>query len=145
MDGKLEQQNESIFIRSDGWVFTKDGVERLKAGGYKGFARYKESMESKLGKWHRVSKPLDKDAAEVVKSVKGIVERGVFISSAIVKEAERRLMGKVRSVRSKEGMESRTAFMRLTLTEDAFKAVEGMSNAEFREFVSNAVLRKRCK
>lgn len=138
-----EGEKSEVYIRSDGWVFTEDGMKRLREGGHKGFARFKKSVESKLGEWHRVSKPLDKDAAAVVKSVKGLVERGVFISSAIVKEAERRAAGNTSYERSKEGADSPSEFMRLTLTDDAFAVVRKMSNAEFREFVSNAVFRKR--
>lgn len=136
-------KKSEVYIRSDGWVFSKDGMDRLRAGGHKGFARFKESMESKLGEWHRVSKPLDKDAAAVVKSVKGLVARGVFISSAIVKEAERRSMGKLTNERSREGVDSPSEFMRLTLTDDAHAVVRKMSNPDFREFVSNAIFRHR--
>ena len=143
MKEKAKAKKSEVYIRSDGWVFTKDGMDRLKEGGYKGFARFKESMESKLGKWHRVCKPLDKDAAAAVKAVKGLVERGVFVSSAIVKEAERRATGKESTERSKEGAESPSEFMRLTLTDDAHAVVRKMSNPEFRAFVSNAVLRQR--
>ena len=132
-----------VYIRSDGWVFSQDGMDRLKAGGHKGFARFKKSMEAKLGKWHRVCKPLDKDVTEIVKGVKGLVARGMFVSSAIVKEAERRARRAVSDARSEDGRSSPAEFMRLTLTEDAFKTVEKMPNAEFRKFVSNAIIRKR--
>jgi hypothetical protein len=140
---KTNAKKTEVYIRSDGWVFTQDGLERLRAGGYKGFERFKKSVEAKLGKWHRVSKPLDRDAAAVVKSVKGLVERGMFISSAIVKEAERRSRGKALDGRSGEGESSPAEFMRLTLTADAYETVRKMSNSEFREFVSNAILQTR--
>ena len=136
-----EGEKSEVYIRSDGWVFTEDGMKRLREGGRKGFARFKKSVESKLGEWHRVSKPLDKDAAAVVKSVKGLVERGMFISSAIVKEAERRAAGNTTNERSKEGADSPSEFMRLTLTDDAFWTIRPMENAVFREFVSEAILR----
>ena len=138
MEGK---QKSEVYIRSDGWVFTQDGMDRLRAGGYKGFTRFKESMEAKLGAWHRVSKPLDKDAAAALKSVKGLVERGVFLSSAIVKEAERRMRGTVPDVRSINGKSSPCEFMRLTLTDDAYYTIRHFANREFREFVSSAILR----
>ena len=50
--------------------------------------------------------------------------------------------------RLREERESRgefpAEFMRLSLTSDAFEIVKGMSNAEFREFVSTAI-RKAAK
>lgn len=140
---KNKAKRAEVYIRSDGWVFSKDGIDRLKAGGHKGFARFKESMESKLGKWHRVSKPLDKDAAEVLKGIGGyFVERAVFLSSAILKEAEVRARGKESDTQTMEGRDSPAVFMRLTLTEDAYSVVRKMPNAEFREFVSAAILQR---
>lgn len=141
---KTKAKKAEVYTRSDGWVFSKDGIDRLKAGGHKGFARFKESMESKLGKWHRVSKPLDKDAAEVLKGMGGyFVERAVFLSSAILKEAEVRARGKESDTRTVEGIESPAVFMRLTLTDDAYAVVREMPNAEFREFVSAAILKAK--
>ena len=136
-----ERQKNEIFIRSDGWVFSKEGMERLKEGGYKGFARFKASMESQLGKWHRISRPLDKDAAEALKTVKGFVARGKFLSSAITKELKQRSDEPLADLRSEAGKESPAVFMRLTLTENAYRVVEDMNNIEFRDFVSNAIFR----
>ncbi|MGN0130699.1 MAG: hypothetical protein ACI4CE_07425 [Methanomethylophilus alvi] len=141
---KTNARKSEVYIRSDGWVFSRDGMDRLRAGGYKGFARYKESMEAKLGEWHRVSKPLDKDAAEVLKGIGGyFVERAVFLSSAIVKEAEVRARGRKSDTRTVEGSDSPAVFMRLTLTDDAYAVVMKMPNAEFREFVSSAILQAK--
>ena len=91
--GKQKQSTEkqAAFIRSDGWVISADGMKRLKECGHKGHDRFMESMKSQIGEWHRVSKPLDREAAEIVKSVKGMVARAVFVSKAIVNEAERRV------------------------------------------------------
>ena len=138
---KNEGEKSEVYIRSDGWVFTEDGMKRLKEGGHKGFARFKESMESQLGEWHRVSKPLDKDAAAALKQVKGLVARGVFLSTAIVKEAERRARGRsCGAYRRREAADAPAEFMRLTLTEDAYSATCGLKNAEFRDLVSSAIL-----
>ena len=136
MNGK---QKSEVYIRSDGWVFSKDGMDRLKAGGHKGFDRFKANIEAKIGKWHRVSKPLDPAAAAAVMAVKGMVPRAKFVSSAIVKEAERRskAKGKVK-INPPEGT---AKFMRLTLTDDAYWTIRPMENAVFREFVSEAILR----
>ena len=140
----MKDKKSEVYIRSDGWVFTEDGLKRLKAGGHKGFARFKQSIESKLGKWHRVSKPLDKDAAAALKTVKGLVERGQFLSSAIVNEDV------AKSRRGYVEVERKTAdspaeFMRLTLTDDAYAVVRTMPNPDFREFASSAILRKMAK
>ena len=140
MDNKNNKSD--VFIRSDGWVFSKDGMDKLVAGGYKGFKRFKENTEAKIGKWHRVSKPLDQEAATAVMEVKGMVSRAMFVSSAILAEAERRARNPPPQKEiSQRGRGVRGKFMRLTLTEDAFRTVCQMKNAMFREFVSKAILR----
>ena len=90
MKNEKEKGKSTAYIRSDGWVFTEDGLKRLEAGGHKGFDRFMENTKKQIGEWHRVSKPLDRDAADILMSVKGMVSRAVFLSKAIVKEAERR-------------------------------------------------------
>ena len=133
-----DKNNKSeVFIRSDGWVFTKDGLDRLKAGGYKGFDRFKANIESQIGRWHRVCKPLDADAADVVMGVKGMVPRAKFVSGAIVAAAKHPHKSETRP---KEGL-GRGKFMRLTLTEDAFSVISPLENSKFREFVSEAIRR----
>ena len=87
---KEKTEKQTAFIRCDGWVISADGMQRLTKAGHKGHDKFMESMKSQIGEWHRVSKPLDRDAAEIVKSVKGMVERAMFVSKAIVNEAERR-------------------------------------------------------
>ena len=87
---KEQTEKQTAFIRCDGWVISADGMQRLTKAGYKGHDKFMESMKSQIGEWHRVSKPLDRDAAEIVKSVKGMVARAMFVSKAIVNEAERR-------------------------------------------------------
>ena len=140
MDNKNSKSD--VFIRSDGWVFSKDGMDKLVAGGYKGFKRFKENTEAKIGKWHRVSKPLDQEAAAAVMEVKGMVSRAMFVSSAILAEAERRARNpQPQKEIPQKGRGVRGKFMRLTLTEDAFRTIHQMKNAMFREFVSKAILR----
>ena len=87
---KEKTEKQTAFIRCDGWVISADGMQRLTKAGHKGHDKFMESMKSQIGEWHRVSKPLDRDAAEIVKSVKGMVARAMFVSQAIVNEAERR-------------------------------------------------------
>ncbi len=87
---KEKTEKQTAFIRCDGWVISADGMQRLTKAGHKGHDKFMESMKSQIGEWHRVSKPLDRDAAEIVKSVKGMVARAMFVSKAIVNEAERR-------------------------------------------------------
>ena len=87
---KEKTEKQTAFIRCDGWVISADGMQRLTKAGHKGHDKFMESMRSQIGEWHRVSKPLDRDAAEIVKSVKGMVARAMFDSKAIVNEAERR-------------------------------------------------------
>lgn len=141
----MSDKNKSeVFIRSDGWVFSKEGMDKLVAGGYKGFNRFKENTEAKIGKWHRVCKPLDVEAASAVMAVKGLVPRAVFVSSAIIEEAERRAKAKTPASAKAEktkGRGIRGKFMRLTLTEDAYSTILPLGNPEFREFVSKAVLK----
>lgn len=87
---KEQTEKQTAFIRCDGWEISADGMQRLTKAGHKGHDKFMESMKSQIGEWHRVSKPLDRDAAEIVKSVKGMVARAMFVSKAIVNEAERR-------------------------------------------------------
>lgn len=89
-NNKVEKEKRTAFIRCDGWVFSADGMQRLTKAGHKGHDKFMESIKSQIGDWHRVSKPLDRDAAAIVKSVKGMVARAIFVSKAIVNEAERR-------------------------------------------------------
>ena len=128
------KKKSEAYIRSDGWVFTEDGMSRLKEGGLKGFNRFKDNTEAKIGKWHRVLKPLDRDAAKVVKGVQGLVERARFVSDAITARGDAK--GTMRTMEGKAA-----EFMRLTLTDDAYAVVEGFDNPTFREFVSDAILR----
>lgn len=83
-----EKEKKTVFIRSDGWVISEEGMQRLTKAGHMGHDRFMESIRSQIGDWHRVSKPLDRDAASIVKGVKGMVARAMFVSTAIVKAAE---------------------------------------------------------
>ena len=138
----MKTQKSEVYIRSDGWVFTEDGMKRLKEGGYKGHARFMANIEAKIGKWHRVCKPLSRDAASAVMEVKGMVARAMFVSSAILAEAERRAKNPPPpSETPQRGKGMKCQFMRLTLTDDAYWTIRPMENAIFREFVSEAILR----
>lgn len=90
MQNKETENKKAVYIRKDGWVFTEDGMKKLTEGGYKGHERYMQSLERQIGKWHRIARNIDRDAADILKSVKGVAARAVFVSNAIVKEAERR-------------------------------------------------------
>ena len=90
MEQKEAEKKKAVYIRKDGWVFTEDGIKKLTEGGYKGHERYMQSLERQIGKWHRIARNIDRDAADIIKSVKGVAARAVFVSNAIVKEAERR-------------------------------------------------------
>ena len=140
MKSVKDKVKSEVYIRSDGWVFTEEGMNRLKAGGMKGFNRFKANIEAKIGKWHRVLKPLDAEAAEAVMQVKGMVPRAMFIASAILAEAERRAKNPPPPLKEKSCVK-RGKFMRLTLTADAYWTIRPMENALFREFVSTAISR----
>ena len=85
-----KKEGQAAYIRCDGWVISAEGMERLIKSGHKGHDRFMESIKGQIGEWRRVSKPLDRDAAEIVKSVKGMVARALFVSQAIVNESMRR-------------------------------------------------------
>lgn len=87
---EAKEKKQTAYIRKDGWVISADGMERVVKSGHEGHDKFMKSIEEQIGVWHRVSKPLDRDAAAIVKSVKGIVARAVFVSQAIVNEAARR-------------------------------------------------------
>lgn len=88
MEKEAKMNRQAAFIRSDGWVISESGLKRLKECGHKGHDRFMESLRSQIGEWHRVCKPLDKDAADIVKGIKGMAARAMFVSKAIVNEAE---------------------------------------------------------
>ena len=92
---KPNTDKSTIYIRQNGWVITEDGVQRQRDGGKKGHLLAEQNMERKMGVRNRVLRPLTRQAAEALKKVKGMVERAVFLSSAIQKEAERRARGEM--------------------------------------------------
>ena len=83
------QEKGGNFIRSDGWVVSPEGMKRLKDGGMKGHHLAEAAIEKQIGKRHRVNRPLDRDAAAILTSVKGMIPRAVFISNAIMAAAEK--------------------------------------------------------
>lgn len=88
-----KNKTEGVYIRDDGWVFSEEGMKRLREGGYRGNELKEKSFNEQLGNRYRVLKPLDRDAAVILKGVKGVVGRAKFISEAIVAEYKRRNRG----------------------------------------------------
>ena len=93
---KPETEKSTVYIRKSGWVITEEGVKRQREGGMNGHLLAEQNMERHMGTRHSVVRPLTRQAVEALKKVKGIVNRSVFLSSAIQKEAERRATGGVR-------------------------------------------------
>ena len=85
-----KQEKGGNFIRSDGWVVSPDGMKRLKDGGMKGHHLSEEAIRKQIGNRHRVYRPLDKDAVDILKTVKGMIPRAVFLSNAIMAAIERK-------------------------------------------------------
>lgn len=90
---KPKTEKRTVYIRPNGYVISEEGAMRLKEGGLKGHILAEQNMERQMGQRHRVIRPLTRQAAEALKNVKGMVNRAVFLSSAIQKEAERRAKG----------------------------------------------------
>lgn len=134
MDEKKERQNEAVYIRSDGWVFTEDGVRRLKQSGLKGKRLAEEQIEKQIGKRHRVRGPIDRSAFEVLRQVKGIVPRAVFVSNAVVAQSRKRT-----DAVAETAANDPIIYVYFTFTEDAHRVVEKMDRATFRRFVSTAI------
>lgn len=86
---KKKKKGEKRYVRSDGWVFSKEGMENLRKGGMKGHLLSEASITKQIGHRNRVTRSLDRDAVELVKAVKGVVARALFVSNAIIAEAER--------------------------------------------------------
>ena len=86
----MKKEKTEVYIRKDGWVFSKEGMKRLVDGGHKGHAIYEQHLTEQIGTRHRVLRPLDREAADILKSIKGIAARAVFLSTAIMQEHERR-------------------------------------------------------
>ena len=76
--------------REGGWFYTEDGAARLREGGKRGHDDCERKIEEQIGQRHRVRAPLTKQAADIVKSVKGFIPRALFVSGAIMREAQRR-------------------------------------------------------
>ena len=76
--------------RKGGRYYTEDGMERLKRSGMKGHEAAERLIAEQIGERHRLLRPLTREAASILKSVKGMVPRALFLSNAIVREAERR-------------------------------------------------------
>ena len=87
---KKEERKLTQYPRSGGWFYTEDGMNRLKEGGMKGHEASEKAISSQIGERIRVSKPLRKEAADILMSVNGFIERALFLNNAILAEAARR-------------------------------------------------------
>lgn len=134
---ETKEDNKAVFIRSDGWVYTGEGMDRLKAGGMKGKELSEKMIEEQIGKRCRVRRPIDPGAFALLRRVKGLVPRAIFVSSAIMRQAES-------PIEAKPSGEAAT-YMWFTLTEDAYAVVKDMDFATFRGFVSTAIRRAAAK
>lgn len=76
--------------RSGGWFYTTEGMERLKKGGMKGHLQMEKNLAEKLGNRHRVYQPLTRQAAMVMRSIKGMIAKFKFVNSAIERELDKR-------------------------------------------------------
>ena len=91
-DGSVEsaQRGKRNSPRKGGRYYTEDGMERLKRSGMKGHEAAERLIAEQIGERHRLLRPLTREAASILKSVKGMIPRALFLSNAIVREAERR-------------------------------------------------------
>lgn len=83
--------DKATVIRKDGGRISEEGYERLVAGGHKGHDIFERNTEEKLGGTrHNILRPLDRDAAFILKEIKDWIQRAKFLSKAIVDENARR-------------------------------------------------------
>lgn len=87
---KEAERKLTQYPRKGGWFYTEDGMDRLKAGGMKGHKTVEERIAAQIGERIRVSRPLRKDAADILMSVRGFIERTMFLNNAILAEAARK-------------------------------------------------------
>lgn len=131
----MSKKENEVFIRSDGWMYSKEGLDKLKEGGYKGHDIQEQKIAERLGgKRCRVYRPLTSDAIEIIRREKNFVERAAKLSAAIVRANKYR-----KSLELAESTEPKMKFAKLLLTEEAFAIVEKMTNKEYLAFVSAAV------
>ena len=90
--GSIEsaQRGKRNSPRKGGGYYTEDGMERLRQSGMKGHEAAERLIAEQIGERHRLLRPLTREAASILKSVKGMIPRALFLSNAIVREAERR-------------------------------------------------------
>lgn len=129
------------YIRSDGWVYSEEGLKRLRQGGRKGSEAFMRSMKSQVGEWREIRLSLRKEAVDAYVSVKGFVSRVVFVSAAIVKEAERRATAKGEGAET-EWQAVPLVSKRLYVTMDAARIVDSLAPSERSDFISEAIVRR---
>lgn len=90
--GSIEsaQRGKRNAPRKGGGYYTEDGMKRLRQSGMKGHEAAERLIAEQIGERHRLLRPLTREAASILKSVKGMIPRALFLSNAIVREAERR-------------------------------------------------------
>ena len=88
----MKEENERLtsLPRSGGWFYTSDGMERLKKGGMKGHLQMEKNLAEKLGNRHRAYLPLTRQAAMVMRSIKGMINKFRFVNGAIERELDKR-------------------------------------------------------
>lgn len=138
---KEEEKKDIAFVRDDGWEYSKAGLDRLKESGMAGREILSNNIRKEIGDYKRLLRPLDKDAATIVKGVSGLVKRTLFLSSAICENKDLLF----EEVEPPNHPVEPGEFMRLNITEEAAKVVEGMNNQNFRSFVSRAIRQQAAK
>lgn len=89
-----KSNDTTIRSRKDGRVYSEEGMMKLKDGGMKGHQLSEEALEEKIGQRYRIRTPLTRQALSVVRSIKGLIPRALFVSNAIMHEVERRAQQK---------------------------------------------------
>lgn len=93
---KVENSKGVAYIRKDGWIFSEEGIRRITEAGKIGHQKFMNNMKEQVGgEWVTMARRLYPDVVASIKSVKGFVNRTLFVSQAIINEAkEMGLIGK---------------------------------------------------
>lgn len=90
--------------RRDGGFYTKEGLERLRAGGKKGKETSEKHLMEMFGPRHRVYWPLTRQAGLLMKSIRGFVAKFRLLNGAIERELDRKeKKGQVKGGRNYNG------------------------------------------
>lgn len=86
---KVETEKGVAYIRKDGWIFSEEGFRRITETGKLGHQKLMDKMKEQLGGgWVTIARRLYPDVVASIKSVKGFVNRTLFVSQAIIDEAK---------------------------------------------------------